>query len=320
MCTLDGIDLSQGILRRRAGRGWSYRGPQGRILDPDVRARINALAIPPAYSDVWINPDPDADLQAMGRDALGRKQYIYHPHWQARQADRKFAQLTEFAAALPTLRSQVLADRRSPVMSRRWVLALMVTILDRAHIRVGSESYRKLNGTRGLTTLTGRHLRIEGAKMTFAFPGKSGQARKIVLRDAPLAQALSHLHGGPRTPLFRYREGRYVNRLTAQDLNAYLQSIVGEQMSAKTFRTWGGTVLCAAAARKVARSGRVLDAVEAVATHLGNTPSVARESYIHPRVLEHLERDANIDLRTSRPVFGRRTLSVTEQDVKVLID
>ncbi|KRE96584.1 DNA topoisomerase [Frateuria sp. Soil773] len=288
-------DARPGIRRLACGKGFSYRDTRGRrIADRDELARIRALAIPPAYTQVWICPDPRGHLQATGRDARMRKQYRYHPRWRSVRDHGKFDRLLAFGAALPSLRRRVRRDLALPGLPRAKVLALVVRLLDDTLIRIGNEGYARDNGSYGLTTLRSRHVRAERGRLRFAFRGKSGQEREVALDDRRLARIVRRVQQLPGQRLFQYvdDDGRR-QPVDSGQVNDYLRDACGSDFSAKDFRTWGGTVQ---AARVLARTplpeggeravrNALAAAVKEVAALLGNTPAVCRASYIHPQVI-----------------------------------
>ena len=291
-------DEQPGIRRTAAGDGFHYQDPQGRpIEDETVLDRIRALAIPPAWTDVWICPRASGHIQAVGRDVKGRKQYRYHPDWSAHAAETKFDRLPDFARALPKLRRRVEADLGRRGTSREKVLATAVRLLEITLIRIGNAQYAKQNRSYGLTTLHKRHLEVDGAALTFAFKGKSGVEHEVRVRDRRLAAVVRSLRELPGQQLFKYRDADgQLSAVTSDDVNAYIREAMGEQFSAKDFRTWAGTVSAARALRDMepptspteARR-RINVCVKAVAGLLGNTPTVCRASYVHPRVFELFE-------------------------------
>jgi DNA topoisomerase-1 len=288
-------DARPGIRRRRSGRGFTYASPTGeRITDPDRLAWIRALAIPPAWTDVWICPDPRGHLQATGRDAKGRKQYRYHGDWRATRDETKFDRMQAFAHALPILRRRARADLGRPGLPREKVLATLVQLLERSLIRVGNEEYAKQNDSFGLTTMRVKHVRVTGGTVHFQFRGKSGKHHTIDVNDWQLAHVVKQCRDLPGQELFQYldADGKR-QRVGSGDLNAYLREVTGEEFTSKDFRTWWGTVLAVKALRELP-PGRskthceknVLLAIEAVAGLLGNTRSVCRKSYVHPGVVD----------------------------------
>jgi DNA topoisomerase IB len=295
-----------GIQRRGAGRGFTYRDAEGRrITDEDVLDRIRALAIPPAWRDVWICSDPLGHIQATGVDDRGRRQYRYHDAWTERRAAEKFDRVLDFAKRLPALRAQVARDLRRRGMPRERVLAAAVRLLEVGCFRVGNASYAAENGSFGLATIRKDHVRVQGKVLWFDFDAKSGQHLRRAVVDPQVldvVRTLRRRRSGPGDELLAYKDegGRWVD-VTAEDINGYLREHVGEDCSAKDFRTWVGTVLTAvvladreAPASDAARKRQVKEAVAEVAEHLGNTPAVARSAYIDPRVIERYEDDRTI--------------------------
>lgn len=284
-----------GITRRRSGKGWSFYDPQGvLIVDPAERARIKALAIPPAWTEVWICPDPDGHLQVTARDARGRKQYRYHPSYRATRDQSKFRRMLEFSEILPMLRDRVERDLRAGDMTRRQILAAVVRLLDKTLIRVGNDEYARENRSYGLTTLRRKHVRIEGTLLRFTFRGKSGVEHSVSLDDPRLARIVQRCRDTPGQVLFKYLDvsGRY-RPVTSDDVNEYLRVLSTREITAKDFRTWGGTMEAAVALHQMgpAASRRQADrnivrALDAVAERLGNTRAVCRKYYVHPGLLE----------------------------------
>jgi DNA topoisomerase-1 len=287
-------DSQPGITRRRAGKAFSYRAPGGQTIRHRAElARIRALAIPPAWTDVWISPRPDGHLQATGRDARGRKQYRYHPDWRAVRDSAKFDRMLAFARALPGIRAQVAADQALRGLPRAKVLATVVHLLEITLSRVGNQEYLRANRSYGLTTLRDRHVAFEGARLTFEYRGKGGKLHRVSLRDRRLARIVRSCQELPGQHLFQYLDEDGVRQpIDSADVNAYLQEITGEAFTAKDFRTWAATVLAsrALAALEVfeteAAAKRNLNrAIEQVAAELRNTPTICRKSYVHPEVV-----------------------------------
>ncbi len=288
-------DAKPGITRKRAGRGFSYGRAAGDLVhDPAVLARIRALAIPPAWTDVWICPDPAGHLQATGRDARGRKQYRYHERWRTGRDDAKFERLIDFARVLPRIRKRCDTDMAKPGMSREKVLAAVVRLLETTLIRVGNDEYARLNRSFGLTTLKRRHATVTGTKVRFRFRGKSGRQHEVGIRDRRLAAVVRRCQDLPGQELFQWiGDDAEPHDVASDDVNDYLREISGIDITAKDFRTWAGTVLAYRALRALApgsddRSSRanVVEAVRFTSDRLGNTPAVARRSYVHPAILE----------------------------------
>jgi DNA topoisomerase I len=288
-------DARPGISRHRAGRGFSYRDAGGEtIRDREVLARIRALAIPPAWTDVWICPWPNGHLQARGRDARGRKQYRYHADWHQRRGTNKFDRMLAFSEVLPRIRRRCDADLATRGLSREKVLAAVVRLLELTLIRVGNDEYARLNRSFGLTTLRDRHAEVEGGSVRFRFRGKSGQAHEVGLRDRRLAGLVRRCQELPGQELFQYvDDDGEVCDVGSDDVNGYIREAAGAEFSAKDFRTWAGTVLAYRALRALQPADgdrgakrNVVEAIRQTADQLGNTPAVARGSYVHPAVLE----------------------------------
>jgi DNA topoisomerase-1 len=291
------VDCSgPGIVRRRRGRGFEYRYPDGSHVRPEDRARIRALAVPPAWQKVWICMDPYGHLQATGTDAAGRKQYLYHDQWRQRRDRQKFEEMLEFARCLPHIARVVDEQLATDGLGRDRVLASAIRLLSRGLFRIGSEGYAEQNQTYGLATLKKSHVRVTGDLITFDYVGKGGKRRRFRLPDASVAPVLVALKrrrgGGP--DLLAYKErGRWVDVRSA-DINEHIRAITGHSFSAKDFRTWSATVLAAigmAVSGNVAMSGTarkqaITRAIKEVAEHLDNTPAVCRSSYIDPRVFD----------------------------------
>lgn len=300
-------DDMPGIARVRAGKGFSYRDAQGRtIRDKALRKRIAALAIPPAYGDVWICPDPRGHIQATGRDARGRKQYRYHPEFREVRDSAKYHRMLDFARALPKLRAQVDADMSRRGLPPDKVLATIVHLLEATMIRVGNADYARQNRSHGLTTLRGRHVRLTGNEVRFRFRGKGGKDWDLGLRDRRVARIIKRVQEIPGQHLFQYLddEGQH-HQVTSTEVNDYLRRVSGRQVTAKDFRTWTGTVLAAMALAEMksadsdkARQTHIRDAIETVAARLGNTPAICRKCYVHPGVIEaYLADELKLDLR-----------------------
>jgi len=287
-------DAGPGISRKRAGTGFSYTAPDGqRIRDRVVIQRIRSLVIPPAWTAVWICPDRDGHIQATGRDARGRKQYLYHPRWREVRDAAKYERLVAFGEALPRIREQVEHDLRQRGVPRTRVLAVVVKLLEETSIRIGNEEYRKQNRSFGLTTLRNRHVHFEGRAVRFEFKGKSGRQHSITLGDARLARIVKQCQEIPGQELFQYLdENGDRHAVESSDVNDYVRGITGADFTAKDFRTWNGTVLamrylrlCEAPASPTAGKRLVSGAIKSVAAELGNTPAVCRKAYVHPVVL-----------------------------------
>jgi DNA topoisomerase I len=288
-------DTQPGIRRKRAGKGFVYVGPDGKaIRDPRELGRIRSLAIPPAYTDVWICPHPNGHIQATGRDARRRKQYRYHPRWREVRDETKFGRMLAFSEVLPRIRSRLGQDLKRPGLPREKVLATIVRLLECTCIRVGNDEYAKSNRSFGLTTLQDRHVEVSGSSINFEFRGKSGKIHKVDLNDRRLARIVQHCQDLPGEDLFQYIDDDGVRQSVGSgDVNDYIREISGEEFTAKDFRTWAGTLLAVDAltgigpwsSQRQAKSN-VLRAIDQVAEQLNNTRAVCRKYYVHPVVFE----------------------------------
>jgi DNA topoisomerase I len=314
-------DAVPGIRRIRRGKGFIYLRPNGRRLSHhgDLK-RIQSLAIPPAWREVWICPRPDGHIQAVGRDDRGRKQYRYHPRWSEVRGETKFEKLIDFGLALPELRRQVKRHLKLSGLPREKVMAAAVALLDRTYIRIGNDEYAKQNGSFGLTTLKDRHARIRGDEVVFRFRGKSGIEHEVGLKDRRLSRIVRKCQELPGQRLFQYvdEQGK-VSSLGSTDVNEYLRQLAGEAFTAKDFRTWAGTVLafetlCGLEPRISQREAKreLVAAVRKVAAELGNTAAICRKCYIHPSVCEAFLKSV---LPRNRTGGTRRGLSPSERAV-----
>ena len=288
-------DDMPGITRQRSGKGFSYRGPDGKtITDKAERARLASLAIPPAYTDVWICPDPRGHVQATGRDAKGRKQYRYHPDFRAIRDGAKYDHMLDFAHVLPQIRDRVDQDMSRRGLPAEKVVATVVHLLENTMIRVGNADYARQNKSHGLTTLRDRHVKIDGSQIRFRFKGKSGKEWNLGLRDRRVARIVRAAQDIPGQHLFQYLdEDGQRQKITSTEVNAYLRDISGRNVTAKDFRTWTGTVLAALALAEyeavdseAAAKRNIREAIEQVAARLGNTPTICRKCYVHPQVID----------------------------------
>jgi DNA topoisomerase-1 len=288
-------DERPGIRRQKHARGFRYVDPDGKaVTDARELKRVKRLAIPPAWTEVWIATDPRAHLQATGRDAKGRKQYRYHERFREVRDEAKYERMLEFAHALPRIRVRVDSDLGASGLPKEKVLATIVRLLETTLIRVGNAEYAKDNDSFGLTTLREKHVEVDGARVRFRFRGKSGKDHDVDVRDRRVARVIEELQELPGQELFIYLdEDGEVRRVDSDDVNAYLREIAGKDFTAKDFRTWAGTVLAAhslAAIEPVEniRHARrnITAAVERVAARLGNTPAICRKCYIHPAIVE----------------------------------
>ena len=288
-------DEEPGIRRRRAGRGFSYLDPDGRpVRQPQRLRRIRSLAVPPAWTDVWICTDPRGHLQATGRDARGRKQYRYHARWREVRDETKYGRMLDFGRRLPRLRRRVERDLARPGLPREKVLATIARLLDSSALRVGNDEYARENRSFGLTTLREKHVEVEGGRVRFRFRGKSGKEHDVDVRDRRVAAVIRRCQDLPGQRLFHYLdEAGEVRGIDSADVNEYLREATGGEFTAKDFRTWSGTVL---AAVELARLGgfetetqarhNLVEAIRSVAERLGNTAAVCRRCYVHPAVMD----------------------------------
>ena len=286
-------DEEPGIRRRRAGKGFTYVKPGGgKVEDERTLERIRKLAVPPAYTDVWICARADGHIQATGRDAKGRKQYRYHPAFREVRESTKYEHMIEFAKGLPAIRRTVDRHMSLPGLPREKVLATVVHLLENTLIRVGNADYAKQNKSYGLTTLRDPHVKVEGAELKFQFKGKSGKTWRLSVKDRRIARIVKACQDLPGQELFQYGdEGGERRDVTSADVNAYLKEITGQDITAKDFRTWAGTVLAAMALSEFeefdsqAKAKKNLRAaIEKVSSRLGNTPTICRKCYVHPEV------------------------------------
>lgn len=293
-------DGAPGIRREpKSGGGFRYIGVNGRALRKAGEIqRVVHLAVPPAWTDVWICPSQTGHIQATGRDARGRKQYRYHQRWRVQRDATKYERIIVFGEALPRIRARVDADQRSPDLSRERVLATIVRLLDTTYIRVGNEEYARENRSFGLTTMHDRHVEVDGSKLRFQFRGKSGKQHTVGITDRRVARVITRLQELPGQQLFQWEDDDgVIHGVESDDVNGYIREAAGDDFTAKDFRTWAGTVLAAWAlqelgkyASKTEAKRHVIEAVESVARDLGNTPAVCRRCYVHPEVLAaHLD-------------------------------
>lgn len=288
-------ELSAGITRRKSGKSFSYLDAQGKpIHDDKTLARIHTLAIPPAWTNVWICPTENGHIQAVGRDAKGRKQYRYHPRWRATRDETKYSRMLVFGKALPKMRERVEHDLKLPGLSRVKVLALVISLLETTYIRIGNAEYARSNKHFGLTTLKDKHVEISGATVRFEFVGKSGKQHSVELHDRRFAALVRRCKELPGQDLFQYMdEAGQHQHITSTDVNAYLHDIGGQDFTAKDFRTWGGTALSVLVLQEIGPAEsetqakkNIREAVKQVAEQLGNTPAICSKYYMHPAVTD----------------------------------
>ncbi|MBS0025072.1 DNA topoisomerase IB [Microbacterium paraoxydans] len=318
-----GVD--PGFRRQRSGSGFRYVDPTGAPAPEADRERIGDLVIPPAWRDVWIAADPLAHIQAVGIDQAGRKQYLYHPLWRVSRDRRKFVRALDLASALPSARAQVTRALREEGQTKERALAIAFRLLDDAALRIGSERYLARHGSRGLTTLRRRDVRLDGRDVALSFPAKSGRTASIEITDEALADALTDFSAGASNAfLLAYRKGRRRVKITPAEVNAYLKDVLGASFTAKDFRTLHGTIIAADALARIGvldRKGQRAQAerlaVQAAATALGNTTAVARNSYIDPRVFRQYARGRTLDLDVTPETAIRRLLGGPETSRKI---
>ncbi len=313
-------DSSPGITRKRKGRYWQYFAPDGkRITDRDEIDRLNAIGMPPAYERVWLCPDPNGHIQGVGYDDKGRKQYRYHPDFRAQQETEKYDRLAAFGRALAKLRKRVEQDIKGKPTSCEAVIAAVVRLIEATHMRVGSEEYAKANKSFGATTLRNRHAQVAGHKVRISYPGKSGIKRTVTVTDRRLARIAKQTQDLPGQHLFVFEgDDGDVRPVSSGDVNTYIKEAMGEEFTAKDFRTWGASVIAyKEMRRRAARSKRVRlkSMIEPVAEALGNTAAISRKSYVHPALIEAARQAGEIE---NKPL-PRRTKYLTAAE-RGLID
>ncbi len=307
-------DEIPGIRRVREGKSFKYFAPDGKTITGEAElARIKAIGVPPAYEHVWISPIPNGHLQATAIDARGRKQYRYHKKWREVRDETKFHRMIEFGQALPKIRAQVERDLERAGMPREKVLAAVVRLLEETTIRVGNEKYKKENDSYGLTTMLNKHAKVEGACVRFSFKGKSGVKWSIGLRDKPLAKVIRAAQDIPGQELFGYLdENGNAHNVGSHDVNDYIKRLAGDDFTAKDFRTWVGTVQAALLLaeeqytdKQSERRHQLNEVIQQVAARLGNTPAVAKKSYIHPAIIAAYTEDGTIgQMLRGKPAKG----------------
>jgi DNA topoisomerase-1 len=320
-------DGDAGLRRLSKGRRFRLQHSTGKpVADDRVIERVKRLTIPPAWTDVWICASPRGHIQAVGRDARGRKQYLYHPEWRRIRDRSKFDRLLAFGRALSRIRARVDRDLARRSLGKPRVLAAIIRLLDIAHVRVGNEEYARANGSFGVTTFRDRHVRVTPTTLAFEFRAKSGKRQRIALSDRRLARIVKACQDLPGQQLFRYLDDDGTPRsITSSDVNAYLREIAGDDVSAKDFRTWAGTVLAGAAlsefgpcAGKATARRNLAAAVKRVAGRLGNTPAICRKCYIHPAVMAAYE-DGIVPLRpTPRAGATGRSRRLSSEEAALL--
>lgn len=316
-------DSAPGISRRRRGRYWQYFDADGkRITDRDEIDRLNAIALPPAYRDAWLCPYPNGHVQATGTDEKGRKQYRYHPAFRARRDQSKYDRTADFGRALPKLRRRVAADLRKRSLGKDTIAAAIVRLMDCEYLRVGNEGYARDNKSFGATTLRTRHAKVNGAKVRMRFKAKSGVEREIDLTDKSLIRIVRSCHDLPGQRLFQYLDEDGEPRpIGSEDVNDYIRQATGEDFTAKHFRTWGASAIAFEQICAADEDGIGLNAMlEPVAEALGNTPTMARKSYVHPALIEAVKRDKGVALRGLTCPRGTKYLSGAERGLIAFLD
>jgi DNA topoisomerase-1 len=320
-------DTRPGITRKGAGKGFAYYKPNGTLIrDRAERQRLTALRIPPAWTDVWICPNPRGHLQATARDAKGRKQYRYHPKFRAMRDESKFGRMLMFSEVLPRLREKVECDLSLPGLPRRKLLATLVRLLNTTLIRVGNDEYRKTNRSYGLTTLRRQHVEVSGYTLHFEFHGKSGVWHSVDLIDQRLARIVRQLQDMPGQELFKYVDGDGKRHgVDSDDVNDYLRLVTRRDVTAKDFRTWSGTMLVARAlwelgppSSKQEAKKNVNTALDQVAARLGNTRAVCRKYYVHPAIIEAYSQEKSLPAPQQRRKALRPTAALRREEVAVL--
>ena len=309
-------DAEPGITRKRMGRYWAYFDAEGgRIGDRDEIDRLNAIGLPPAYTDAWYCADPNGHLQATGVDARGRKQYRYHPDFRARRDSAKYDGLLEFGKKLPRLRRSVERDLKRRKLGRDTVLAAVVRLLDTAYLRVGNEEYAKQNKSFGVTTLRGRHLRRKGGRLMMRFAGKHGIVREVNITDSSLKSVVKRCQELPGQMLFQFINGDGEPQpVSSGDVNDYIKAATGGEFTAKHFRTWGASVIAFEQLLKKAEDARisVKTVIEPVAEALGNTEAMSRKAYVHPALIDAVKSDSRDPLGGMERPRARTRLSSGE--------
>ena len=331
------VDSAPGFSRKRMRSGFRYLDTAGRPLQDSAQlARIKSLAIPPAWTDVWICADKNGHLQATGRDARGRKQYRYHNNWREVRDEAKYERMVGFAMQLPVIRARLEEDIRRPGLNREKVIATIIRLLDVTMIRIGNEEYAQANKSFGLTTLRNRHVTIDGAAIEFNFKGKSGVSHTLRITEPRLARIVRRMRELPGQELFQYVDNEGARHsIGSADVNSYLKAITGENYTAKDFRTWSGTVQAVTALKALGPAEtveetkkKIREAIEVAAKKLRNTPTICRKCYVHPTVLEayangafdaFVDKKGNGELRTLFDSEEAFTLELLQQELKRVI-
>ena len=316
-------DSAPGITRRRHGRYWQYFDADGkRVTDRDEIDRLNGIALPPAYRDAWFCPDRNGHIQATGYDEKGRKQYRYHPDFRARRDKSKYARTADFGRALPKLRKRVAADLRKRKLGKETIAAAVIRLMDNEYLRVGNEGYAKTNKSFGATTLRSRHAKVNGSKVRMRFKAKSGVERELDISDKSLIRIVRRCQDLPGQHLFQYLDEEGEPRpIGSEDVNDYIREATGEDFTAKHFRTWGASAIAFETICGAGYDGVGLSAMlEPVAEALGNTPTMARKSYVHPALIEAAKKDRGKSLGNLTCPRGSKYLSSAERGLIAFLD
>jgi DNA topoisomerase-1 len=315
-------DSRPGITRRKVRHGWGYWDAEGkRITDRDEIERLNAVGLPPAYADAWYCPHPNGHLQATGIDDRGRKQYRYHPEFRAAQEAAKYDRCAAFGHLLPKLRARIDADLRKRSLSRERAVAAVVRLLDRGHVRVGNEGYAKANKSFGATTLRKRHAKLKGSTLKLQYRAKSGRLRTLVITDGSLLNFVKKCQDLPGQHLFGWLdEAGEARPVTSTDVNDYIREAMGDDFTAKHFRTWGASVIAFEAIVKSDKDIGLKALLEPVTEALGNTPSIARKSYVHPLLIELVKGGDQAALRATPLPRTAQYLSRAERGLIALLE
>ena len=316
-------DSAPGITRRRHGRYWQYFDAYGkRVTDRDEIDRLNGIALPPAYRDAWFCPDRNGHIQATGYDEKGRKQYRYHPDFRARRDKSKYARTADFGRALPKLRKRVAADLRKRKLGKETIAAAVIRLMDNEYLRVGNEGYAKTNKSFGATTLRSRHAKVNGSKVRMRFKAKSGVERELDISDKSLIRIVRRCQDLPGQHLFQYLDEEGEPRpIGSEDVNDYIREATGEDFTAKHFRTWGASAIAFETVCGAGDDGVGLAAMlEPVAEALGNTPTMARKSYVHPALIEAAKKDRGKSLGNLTCPRGSKYLSSAERGLIAFLD
>lgn len=317
-----GDDSGPGITRRKVRHGWGYWDAEGRrVTDRDEIDRLNAIGLPPAYTDAWFNPLPNGHIQAVGRDAKGRKQYRYHPEFREAREAEKYEGCARFGRGLPKLRARVETDLRHPRLGKDKAVAAVVRLLDLGRLRVGNEGYARTNKSFGATTLRKRHGKLEGARLRLQFRAKSGKVRQLTVTDRGLVRFVKRCQDLPGQHLFAWLDDEGEARaVTSSDVNDYIREAMGEAFTAKHFRTWGASVIAFTTLVEAERDIGLQTMLEPVTEMLGNTPAIARKSYVHPLLIEIVKEGDQSTLRAAPLPRSTKYLTRHERGLIALLE